>query len=63
MENKAILCNHCGIELEEIETKFQYLGHEFSHKIPRCPKCGQVFIAEELATGKISEIEMLFEEK
>jgi hypothetical protein len=29
----------------------------------RCPKCRQVFIPEELARGKMSEVEKLLEDK
>jgi len=46
-----------------IETKFSYLGHEFTHPVPKCPICGFVYIPEELATGKISEVETMLEDK
>jgi hypothetical protein len=31
--------------------------------LPRCPRCGLVFIPEELALGKMAEVEKLLEDK
>jgi hypothetical protein len=47
----------------EIEVEFTYLSRAFRHKVPRCPECGLVFIPEELATGRMNEVEILLEEK
>jgi len=60
---KELICARCNVGLEKAETKFSYLGHEFSHHVPKCPACGQVYIAEGLATGKISEVESMLEDK
>ena len=40
-----------------------YLGSMFPVDLRRCPKCGQVFIPEELVLGKMSEVEKLLEDK
>jgi hypothetical protein len=46
-----------------MKTTFLYMGSHFNQELPRCPSCGQVFISEEMAEGKISEIEQILEEK
>ncbi len=56
-------CCKCNVELELIKTTFLYLGNEMYHPVPRCPKCGQVFIPEELALGKIATVEQQLEDK
>ena len=49
--------------MEERKTVFDYLGHEMSYPVLRCPKCGQAFIPEELLNGKIAEVQVLLEDK
>jgi hypothetical protein len=49
--------------MERMPTKLAYLNHEFTHELLRCPACGQVYIPEDLATGKISEVETMLEDK
>jgi hypothetical protein len=44
-------------------TGFSYLGHVFRTDVPRCPSCGQVFISEELAAGRMAEVETTLEDK
>ena len=50
-----MICGKCNVKLEEQPAVFQYLGHELTHSVLRCPVCGQVFIPEELAKGKMHE--------
>jgi uncharacterized Zn finger protein len=59
----GLICAKCGIPLIEIETKFEYLKHEFSHTIPKCPVCGRIYISEGLAAGKMFEVETMLEDK
>jgi hypothetical protein len=40
-----------------------YLGSMFPVDLLRCRRCGQVFIPEELAMGKMVEVEKLLEDK
>ena len=61
--DKKRICNKCKCELEEMDTQFAYLDKKFRHKVPRCPQCGQVFISEELAKGKMAQLEKTLEEK
>jgi ribosomal protein S27AE len=60
---KSLMCARCGIPLEPAKAQFGYLGHKFHAEVPRCPKCGQVFISEELARGRIAEAEASLEDK
>ena len=62
MEEKLI-CDKCKVEMELIEVQFKYLTRTFRYKVPRCPQCGQVYITEELAEGKIAQLEKSLEEK
>jgi ribosomal protein S27AE len=56
-------CGKCSRELVLKKTVLTYLGHTVSHEIPACPKCGKVYICEELAEGKMSELEQVLEDK
>ncbi len=62
-ENERFLCCLCDVEMEARKTTLNYLGHAFSTSLLRCPRCGQVYIPEELASGKMAEVEMQLEEK
>lgn len=62
-ENRTMMCARCNVELISENAYFSYLGHSFHTDIPRCPKCGQVFIPESLASGKMSEVEISLEDK
>lgn len=56
-------CARCKVELEEREVSFHYLGSTFAASAPVCPSCGQVYISEELAQGRIREVEEMLEDK
>ena len=56
-------CVRCGLGLEVGKVKLSYLGKDFEHELPRCPSCKEVFIAEELALGKMLEVERALEDK
>ena len=60
--NKLICCR-CGIPLEERKTTFSYMGNNFLVDLPCCPKCGQVYLTEDLARGKMAEVEIQLEDK
>lgn len=59
----SFLCSRCRCQLELTEIHVTYLERHFTHKVPRCPQCGQVYITEELAEGKIAQLEKSLEEK
>jgi len=62
-ETVRIKCGKCGVELKPTKVTFSYMGRTFGHEVPACPKCGKVYISQELAEGKMAEVEMLFEDK
>ncbi len=57
------LCAKCGIPLESRNVEVGYMGSKYPVPLPRCPSCGLVFIPEQLAVGKMAEIEKLLEDK
>jgi hypothetical protein len=44
-------------------VELTYLGSSFWIDLPRCPKCGLFLVPEELATGRMNEVELLLEDK
>ena len=56
-------CGKCNKELVMKKAVLTYLGHSVAHELPTCPKCGRVFIPEELAEGRMAEFEQLLEDK
>lgn len=60
---ERLTCGKCGVEMEEKSIELQYLKYNFTHTVPACPICGQVYLSEELVTGKMREVEKNFEEK
>ena len=56
-------CGKCQKELVPQKVIFTYLGHTFSHDVPSCPECGQVYISKELAEGRIAELEEELEDE
>jgi Zn-finger nucleic acid-binding protein len=57
------ICDKCNEKLKLRKTRIAYLGAEFQVELLKCPKCGMVFIDEELAKGKILEVEKSLEDK
>ena len=56
-------CMKCNVEMELKKTTFKYLGYEMYHELLRCPKCGLAYVPEDLAKGKIAQVEMALEDK
>jgi hypothetical protein len=63
VEKRIWKCSICKMELVVKKTVFSYLGHSVAHEVLACPKCGKVFISEELAEGKMAEVEEQLEDK
>ena len=61
--NKTLICNRCNLKLEEMTVQFSYLDRKFSHTVPRCPGCGQVYLPESLVQSKMAQLEKSLEEK
>lgn len=58
-----MICEKCKEELQLKKTKLTYLDHQIIHELLCCPSCGQVFVPEELASGRMREVETLLEDK
>ncbi len=62
-EEKSLLCLKCDVPLEMGKVDVGYLGSKFPVDLLRCPLCGQAFIPEDLALGKMAEVEKILEDK
>ncbi len=62
-EKQTLICDLCQIEMVEQNAEFTYLNRSFRHKVLRCPECGQVYIPEKLANGRMNDVERMLEEK
>ncbi len=56
-------CASCDVELAPMAVELEYLDSLFSVELPACPKCGYVLIPENLALGKMHQVEQLLEDK
>ncbi|ODA42021.1 DVU_1557 family redox protein [Desulfosporosinus sp. BG] len=56
-------CGKCGGELKRGTVKASYLGNDFEVEELKCLNCGLVLIDEELALGKMFEVEQSLEDK
>jgi len=57
------LCRPCGVPLEPGIVELRYLGNVFKVELLVCPKCSAVLISEDLALGRMLEVEQLLEDK
>lgn len=58
-----LVCLACDVPLETGRVIASYLGQSFPVDLPRCPKCGFVWISEDLAAGKMLKVEQALEDK
>jgi hypothetical protein len=56
-------CADCNLPLKPDNVDISYMGNSFPVELLKCPKCGLVFIPEELALGKMAEVEKALEDK
>lgn len=56
-------CLQCSEKLVVQKTYLTYLGFPLSTPLPRCPICGQVYISEAFAAGKLHDVEKTLEDK
>jgi len=59
----SLLCCQCNVPLNRGQVTISYLGSEFPVELPKCPACGQVYITEDLALGKMLQVEKALEDK
>lgn len=57
------MCDKCQKALVSQKVKVRYLEGNFEVELLKCPECNMVFIGEELALGKILEVEKSLEDK
>lgn len=57
------LCAKCRKKLVTDKVKVRYLEGNFEVELLKCPECNNVFISEELALGKMLEVEKSLEDK
>ncbi len=62
-EKSGLMCSRCNKPLEMHKAFFSYLDHSFNTEVLRCPECGQVFVPESLARGKMAQVEVTVEDK
>jgi hypothetical protein len=62
-ESGKWMCSRCGVPLEPGPVDISYLGSAFPVNLLRCPSCGLVLVPEELALGKMAEVERTLEDK
>lgn len=56
-------CARCRLPLQPGTVKVAYLDTEQPVELYRCPGCGQVLVPEDLALGRMLEVEQLLEDK
>ena len=57
------LCANCNLPLEAAKVDVGYLGNAFPVELLKCPRCGLVLIPEDLALGKMADVEKQLEDK
>lgn len=62
-EKDQWLCANDNTPLEMAPVKIAYLDSIFPVDLPRCPKCGMIYVPESLALGKMAEVEKSLEDK
>lgn len=68
MENKmnttsTWMCDKCHQALISQKVRVRYLEGSFEVDLLKCPVCNMVFISEDLALGKMLEVEKGLEDK
>lgn len=58
-----LVCAKCNQELTLGKVNALYLGNKFPVNLLRCPGCGMVFVPEDLAMGKMAQVEQGLEDK
>jgi len=56
-------CSACNEVMQPAPIELAYLDSKFTVELPTCLKCGMVLVPEELALGKMAEVESLLEDK
>jgi hypothetical protein len=62
-EQNQWICARCGKSLVVRQVNITYLGSGYPVDLLQCPQCGMALIPEELALGKMAEVEKILEDK
>ncbi len=62
-DDMAWHCRPCGVALVAGKVELSYLNSVFQVELPVCPQCGRIMIEEDLALGRMLEVEQLLEDK
>ncbi|MFZ7125641.1 MAG: DVU_1557 family redox protein [Desulfobacterales bacterium] len=62
-EDQGWQCDKCDAHLVIGPVSVTYMGNRFTTDMPHCPACGMVLVTEELAMGKMAEVEQILEDK
>jgi hypothetical protein len=57
------VCAQCNLPLASSQVNVTYLGIAYPVDLLRCPRCGLTLVTEELAAGKMAEVEKTLEDK
>lgn len=63
MQETVIECLKCGVALQPGKVAVMYLDSKFPVELLKCPKCHMVYVPEDLAIGKMLEVEKALEDK
>lgn len=56
-------CAECEETLTPGKVAVTYIKSRFTVELMKCPRCAMVFIPEDLALGKMAEVEKILEDK
>ena len=59
----AWICANCNLPLQPRQITVSYLGNAYPVDLLCCPQCGLVLVPEDLALGKMAEVEKALEDK
>jgi len=62
-KNSKWKCAECGSELEVSKVNLTYLEGNFEVELLKCPVCKMVLVTEDLAMGKMLDVEKSLEDK
>ncbi len=62
-EQKNWLCANCQLPLEMGQVTVSYLDSAFPVDLLHCPRCGLALVPEDLALGRMAEVEKTLEDK
>ncbi|MGA3092065.1 MAG: DVU_1557 family redox protein [Terriglobales bacterium] len=58
-----LVCGKCQQEFVLGKVMVSYLGNTFPVELMKCPGCGMAYVPEELAEGKMQQVEQALENK